>query len=47
MNYDQLQTALEVAFCDAIRKFGISNFKRSSFFGSNEKVQNPLLKKAA
>lgn len=47
MDFNKLQLAFETSFSIAIRKFGVSNFKSTSFFGSNEKAGNLVDRKAA
>lgn len=47
MDYKKLETTLFVVFSNSIRKFGVSNFKKTSFFGSNEHEAAKVIKKAA
>jgi len=45
MDVKTLEAAFAAAFDQSIRKMGLSAFKQTSFFGSNERVVE--LKKAA
>jgi hypothetical protein len=47
MDFYKLQSAFETSFLFAIKNFGASNFKRTSFFGSNEKACGLADRKAA
>lgn len=44
-NLDVLRSEIRVAVIEAIKAVGVSVFKRTSFFGSNEKTEES--KKAA
>ncbi len=47
MDYKNLEVALATVFSISIRKVGLDSFKRTSFFGSNERKLSNETKKAA
>ena len=47
VDYEKLQLLFEEVFTESIRKFGFSNFKQTSLFGSNEKLQPDMISEAA